>query len=55
VASGVPHSPQKRWPGGLAAPHDGHTAASGAPHEPQNRCPAGFSAVQFAHVVTQKA
>jgi hypothetical protein len=30
--SGDPQSPQKRWSGGLAAPHDGHDVASDVPH-----------------------
>jgi hypothetical protein len=52
AASAVPHSPQNFWPGGLGAPHEGHTAASAAPHSPQNFCVGGFSAPQFEQVVT---
>src|ERR1700730_589133 len=45
--SAVPHSPQKRLPAGLSAPHCGQRFASAAPQSPQNFLPAGFSALQF--------
>src|ERR1700730_13748588 len=45
--SSVPHSPQKRLPAGLSAPHCGQRCASAAPQSPQNFLPAGFSALQF--------
>ena len=50
--SAVPHSPQNRCPGGLAAPQDEQTAASAFPHSPQNFCPAGFSAPQLVQVTS---
>jgi hypothetical protein len=43
----VPHSPQKRLPAGLSAPHFGQRFANAAPQSPQNFLPAGFSALQF--------
>jgi hypothetical protein len=39
----VPHSPQKRLPAGLSAPHCGQRFASAAPQSPQNFFPIGFS------------
>src|SRR5580692_1745092 len=45
--SAAPHSPQKRLPAGLSAPHFGQRFASGAPQSPQNFLPAGFSALQL--------
>jgi len=45
--SAVPHSPQKRLPAGLSAPHFGQRFASAAPQSPQNFLPAGFSVLQF--------
>src|SRR5256885_9871041 len=41
--SAAPHSPQKRSPGALAAPHSGHVSASFAPHCEQNFLLASFS------------
>src|SRR5208337_5080574 len=43
----VPHSPQKRLPAGLSAPHFGQRFATAAPQSPQNFLPAGFSVLQF--------
>src|SRR6266852_2286500 len=40
--SALPHTPQKRFPAGLAAPHAGHIEGRGVPHPPQNRFLAGF-------------
>src|SRR5207302_502735 len=38
-----PHWPQKRCPGGLSNPQDGHgVPPSSVPHDPQNRKPLGF-------------
>jgi len=45
--STVPHSPQKRLPAGLSAPHFGQRFASAAPQSPQNFLPGGFSVLQF--------
>src|SRR5215213_2870800 len=52
AARGVPHSPQKRWPGGFAAPQAEHVAVSSVPHSPQNFCADGFSVPQLEHVTT---
>jgi len=46
----VPQFPQKRCPGGFAAPQLPHVWASAVPHEPQNRCPAGFSVPQLGQL-----
>src|SRR5271169_5888732 len=43
----APHSPQKRLPAGLSAPHCAQRFANGAPQSPQNFFPAGFSALHF--------
>src|SRR5713101_1714504 len=45
--STVPHSPQKRLPAELSAPHFGQRFASAAPQSPQNFLPDGFSVLQF--------
>src|SRR5208337_3392638 len=45
--SAMPHSPQKRLPAGLSAPHFGQRFATAAPQSPQNFLPAGFSVLQF--------
>jgi hypothetical protein len=48
----VPHSPQKRWPGGFGLPQLGQTDASALPQWPQNFCPAGFSVPQLEQAAT---
>src|SRR5215468_6864691 len=40
---GAPHSPQKRLPEGLSAPHFEQKFASGEPQSPQNFLSTGFS------------
>jgi hypothetical protein len=47
---GVPHSPQKRSPGSLAAPQLAHEIASALPQDEQNFRPARFSVPQLAQV-----
>src|SRR5438309_7029126 len=48
-----PHWPQKRWPGGLAKPQEGHPGPPRAvPQDPQNLNPAGFSAPQDTQFAT---
>jgi hypothetical protein len=49
-SSDAPQRPQNRFSGGLAAPHERHTASSGAPHRPQNFMPAGLSARHREHL-----
>jgi hypothetical protein len=51
MASGVPHSPQNFWPGGLAVPHEGQASVSAVPHSPQNFWPAGLSAEHRGHII----
>ena len=53
--SGVPHSPQNRWPGGFEAPQDAHPAASALPQLPQNFWPAGFSVPQVEQANTPRS
>lgn len=50
ATSGVPHEPQKRWPGALAVPQFAQVAASGVPQSPQKRCPGPASLPQLEQV-----
>jgi hypothetical protein len=47
AASTVPHSPQKRLPAVVTAPHLGQRFSSGAPQSSQNFLAAGLSLQQF--------
>jgi len=47
----LPQSPQKRWPGGLSAPHFGQWCAKGAPQSPQNFLFGGFSLRHLEHLI----
>src|SRR5947207_3181039 len=51
VASGVPHSPQKRSVGSFAAPHAGHDTERATPQLAQNLRPGLFSVPQFVQVI----